>query len=363
MSRVRTLFVTILPSMITGGLLFGSAPSVASSESTRHPVIVAQADPWTPPRYRSPRSPLPPMPPTPPTYAIPPVPPPPPPLPPHRTHGHGHGMSVSIHDDKIEIDGIEEMVQNQLSRVADALDNLPDVPPDVRDRIKARVDAVRGTLSARLGRLKSLDLDKLDRLGPEVERLGDEIEKEMEGLDKDLAQFGDKFGKHFAEKFGKDFARNFGPGHVPRVYGRDNSDGGDDADAHDDNDDDDDKGAASLPPAADSDLADPDTRDAIAGLKNLTLDPSQRDQLAKLRADVNRQVADARRELEDLSNRLHDTLGDAGASEADIAEQIDQISAKEATIRKARILAWVKARSLLDKDQRKRVEAAAKKHH
>jgi len=362
MSRVRTLFVTVLPSMIAGGLLFGSAPGLASSEATRHPVIVAQADPWTPPRYRSPRGPLPPpppMPPMPPTSAVPPVPPTP--LPPHRGHGHGHGMSVSIHDDKIEIDGIEEMVQNQLARVADSLDNVPDVPPDVRDRIKARVEAVRRTLSARLGKLKSLDLDKL---GPEMERMGDEIEKEMEGLDKDLAQFGDKFGKHFAEKFGKDFAKNFGPGHGvmgptgPTGYDRDNSDGDDDAD-----DDDDDKGVAVLPPAADSDVADPDMRDAIAGLKNLTLDQSQRDQLARLRADVNRQVAEARRELEDLSNRLHDTLGDAGADPADIAQQIDQISATEATIRKARILAWVKARSLLDKDQRKRVEAAAKKHH
>ena len=361
MNRVRTLFVTVLPSMIAGGLVFGSAPGHASSEPAGGSVLLAQADPLTPPRYRPPRGPLPPMPPMPPTYAVPPVPPgpPTPPLPPHHSRGHSRGMSVSMHDGKIEIDGIEEMVQNQLDRVADVLDSLPDVPPDVRDRIKTRVNAVRGTIRARLGRLKSLDLDKL---GPEMERMGDEIEKEMEGLDKDLEQFGDKFGKHFAEKFGKEFGKNFGknfgPGHGPMGYDRDNSDGDDDAD-----DDDDDKAATALPPAAEPDLADPDMRDAIAGLKNLTLDQNQRAQLAKLRAEVNRQVADAQRELEDMSNRLHDTLGDVSADEADIAQQIDQISAKEATIRKARILAWVKARSLLDRDQRKKVEAAAKKHH
>ena len=68
-------------------------------------------------------------------------------------------------------------------------------------------------------------------------------------------------------------------------------------------------------------------------------------------------------ELERMSNRLHDTLREPSASEADIARQIDSISAKEATIRKVRILAWVKARNMLRKDQRQQVEAAAKKHH
>ena len=362
MNRVRTLFVTVLPSMIAGGLVFGTAPGHASSEPAGGSALLAQADPWTPPRYRPPRGPMPPMPPTPPSAAIPPVPPvpPPPPLPPHHGRSRGHGMSMSIHDGKIEIDGLEEMVQNQLERVSDILDSLPDVPSDVRDRVKTRVNAVRGTLKSRLGRLKSLDLDKL---GPEMERMGDEIEKEMEGLDKDLEQFGDKFGKHFAEKFGrefgKDFGKNFGPGHGAMGYDRDNSDDADD----DADDDDDDKGATALPPAVEPDLADPDMRDAIAGLKHLTLDQNQRDQLAKLRAEAERQVSDAKRELEDMSNRLHDTLGDVSADEADIAQQIDQISAKEATIRKARILAWVKARSLLDREQRKKVEAAARRRH
>jgi hypothetical protein len=266
-------------------------------------------------------------------------------------------MSVSIHDGKIEIDGIEEMVQDQLDRVADVLDNLSDAPPDVRDRVKGRVKSVRDKLKLRLGKLKSLDLDKI---GPEMERMGDDIEKDMEGLDKDLEQLGGKLGKHFAEKFGKDFARNFGPGHLPGNQYRDNSDDGDD----DADDDDDDRAAVALPPNVDTDRVDPsDLRAAIADLKDLGLDQSQRELLAKLRADSDRRVADARRELEAMSDRLHDTLGNAGASEDDIARQIDLISQKEATIRKARILAWVKARAVLDGDQRKRVEAAAKKHH
>jgi len=373
MTRVGVLFATILPSIFAGGLLFGSAPGHADAgredtpgfwpaapevapDATTGGVTIAQADPRPRTRTWGPMvPPVPPPPPAPGPYAVPPSSP----LPPrHRGHGHGHGMSVSIHDGKIEIDGIEEMVQEQLDRVADVLDSLSDVPPDVRDRVKARVKAVRATLKARLRNLESLDFDKI---GPEMERMGDELEKDMEGLDKDLEQLGGNLGKHFAEKFGKDFARNFGPGRLPAwsSHDRDNSDDGDD-----DADDDGDRSAVPLPPGADTDPVDPpDMRAAIADLKDLSLDQGQREQLARLRADSDRQVADARRELEAMSNRLHDTLGDAGASEADIAEQIDLISRKEATIRKARILAWVRARAVLDGDQRKRVEAAAKRGH
>lgn len=352
MTRVRTLFATILPSMLAGGLLFGSASGHAESagdselgfwpptpDTTAGQPVVAQADPR--PRSRAWGPPVPPVPPM-------------PPMPPrghNRTRGHGHGMSVSIHDGKIEIDGIEELVQDQLERVAEVLDSVPDMPPDVRVRIKDRVKSVRDKLGARLGKLKSMDLDKI---GPEMERMGDDIEKDMEGLDKDLEQLGLNLGKDFAERFGKDFARNFAPSRHDR-HDRDNSDDGDD-----DADDDDDRPGVTL----DDDMIDPsDMRAAIAGLKGLTLGQDQKEQLAKLRRDSEQQISDAKRDLETLSSRLHDALGDAEASEADIARQIDQISAKEATIRKARILAWVRVRGMLDKDQRKKVEAAARKHH
>ena len=364
MNRVGTLIATILPALLAGGLLFGSVSGHADagrggalgiSPATPSAELIAQADPR--PRSRSWGPPAPPAPPVPSVYPAPPVPPAPP-----RVHGRGHGMSLSIHDGKIEIDGIEEMVQDQLARVADILDSLPDVPPDVRDRVKGRVQSVRAKLGARLGKLKSLDLDQL---GPEMERMGDEIERDMEGLDKDLEQLGAKLGKHFAEKFGKDFgkdfAKNFAPSHPPGSHDVDNSDDGDD-DA--DDDDDEDKASVTVSPGAEADAVDPsDMRAAIAGLRNLNLDPGQKDQLAKLRADADRQIADATRELEGMSNRLHDALDDADASEADIMRQIDQISAKEATIRKARILSWMKVRSMLDKDQRKKVESAARRHH
>jgi Spy/CpxP family protein refolding chaperone len=263
-------------------------------------------------------------------------------------------MSISIHNGKVQIDGIVDLVQAQLERVLHVLDNLPDVPPDVRERVRNRVRAVRGKMTGRLSKLKSLDLDKI---GPEMDRLGDEIEREMEGLDRDLSQLGDKFGeklgKDLGEKLGKDLARSFSRSHS----GHD-SDDGDDEDS--DDGDDEDKVAVAMPPP--SDMTDP--ADALGELKRqLTLGQAQKDQLAKLRADSERKIELAKRELEVMSNRLHDTLGNPSANEADIERQIDQISAKEATIRKARVLTWVRARSLLSPEQRKQVEAAAKKSH
>ena len=373
MTRARTLFVTILPAAIAGGFLFASAFSradagrgalgfwPAAADTASGSVLVAQADPRPAPRYRG----LPPPPPAPPA-------PPMPPVPTRRSHGSSHGMSVSIHDGKVEIDGIAELVQESLEKAADALDNLSDVPPDVRDQLKGRIRGMREKIRNRLGKLKSMDLDQI---GPELERMGDEIEREMAGLDKDLAKLGDKVGKGFAKKFGKDFAKNFGalpgmPG-VPAVPGmpgvptvrsgpgmpHDPSDADDD-----DDDDDDDKDAVTVSPSIDIDMDSSDMGPAIAALKGLSLSADQRKQLAQLRADTDSQVQRTKAELDDLSNRLHRTLGEASASEADIARQIDSISAKEAAIRKVRILAWVKARNLLKKDQRKQVEAAVKSH-
>jgi hypothetical protein len=255
-------------------------------------------------------------------------------------------MSISIHDGKIELDGIAELVQESLEKALDSLDNLPDVSPEVRDRLKGRIKGVREKIKNRLSRLKSMDLDKV---GPEMERMGDDIEREMAGLDQELAQLGDKVGKGFAQKFGKDFAKSFGPqpGH--------------DSDDADDDDDDDDKDAVAVSPDIDRDPA--DMGPAIAAIRGIALDQGQRDQLARLRAESEAKVQQAKRELEAKSSRLHDTLRNASASEDDIARQIEAISQVEATIRKARILTWVKARNVLRKDQRKLVEQAVERSH
>jgi hypothetical protein len=357
-SRVRTLFALVLPSALAGGLLFASAfsradagsggargfwPAAADQAPRTGRVLVAQAEPPAPPRHGAPVPAIPPMPPVPP----PPAPPPPPA---HRGHGHNHGVSVSIHGGKVEIDGIAELVQESLEKALETLDHLPDVPPDTRMRLRGRILGMRGKISARLGRLKSMDLD---RLGPELERMGDEIERQMEGLDEELAQIGEKIGKGFAKKFGKDFAKSIGPG-IPSV-----SPGSHDADDDaDDDDDDDDRPAAVLPPAPGPDVGDLDVGPAIAALKGLALDADQKAELARLRRDSDRQITAAKAELARMSSQLHDTLRDAEAKEADVAQQIEAISTKEAAIRKARILTWLKVRHMLHADQRRQVEEA-----
>jgi hypothetical protein len=364
-TRFRTLFALVLPSALAGGLLCASAFSradsgsggargfwpAASDEAPRTGrVLVAQAEP--PPARRHGPPGVPAIPPIPPAPLAPPAPPAPPS---HRGHGR-HGVSVSIHGGKVEIDGITELVQESLEKALETLDQLPDVPPDTRVRLRGRIQGMRNQLTARLGRLRSMDLD---RIGPELERMGDEIERQMEGLDEELAQLGDRIGKGFAKKFGKDFAKNFGPG-IPSVSPGTSHDS-DDGD--DDDDDDDDRPAVPpappAPPAAPGpEAAEPDIAPAIAALKGLSLDADQRAQLARLRADSDRQITAAKDELARMSSRLHDTLRDSEAKESDVAQQIEAISSKEAAIRKARILTWLKVRRMLHADQRKQVEDA-----
>src|SRR5262249_52408652 len=131
----------------------------------------------------------------------------------------------------------------------------------------------------------------------------------------------------------------------------------------DDDDDDDDKDAVVVAPDSDGDPAIADIGPAAAAIRSIQLDAGQRAAPAKLRADSGAQVQSARRRLETRAHRLPDTLRNASASEDDIARQIESISAVEATIRKARILSWVRARSLLHKDQRRLVEEAVKRGH
>jgi hypothetical protein len=378
MIALSRFLVAILPTVTVGGLLLSSAAGhaqggngdafgywPAGADTTARGAQIAQADP--PPR----RPAMPPVPPVPPMPAMPPSPPAPPSS--HR-HGHRRGMSVSIHDGKIEIDGVADMVQEQLDRVNAMLDSQPDLPPDVRARVKVRIKNVRERLGVRLNRLKSLDLDKI---GPEMERMGDEIEREMDGLDKDLEKLGDKFGKDLGKDFakigkdfgkdlGKDIARSFSappaPPSTPPPAARDNdSDNDNDGDSDDDDDDDKSAVAAVDHDSEAADAARVQEATTVFQKLRLDLDQEQKAQLAKLRADSDQRIKSAKQELEALSNQLQHSLGDDTVSEAEIAQQVDRISKTEATIRKARLLAWVRARSLLNKDQRRRVEAAMKK--
>lgn len=332
MSRIRTLFTVVVPSLLAGGLIFGSAfghASVGRDELIGYwpaasDVTATGAAKQVPP----------PAPPAPPKG--PPAPPKPP------KHGAGSGVSVSIDNGTIKIDGVKGMVAGQLDAVRDSLRNNPAIPKDVRDKVLERLDKVRTSVDKRLSHL---DVSDPDKLGEEMDKMGEEIDKAMEGFDKDMEKWGDKFGKDLA----KDLTKNLGHlGNLNIHIG-------------DDDDDDDDTAGVPMAPDVDIDADDSDLRDAIQDLKDVALKPAQRDAIGKLRADSDRTVAAARKQLDDLSDKLHTALGNPATTDVQIATYVDQISAQEAAIRKARLLAWANARRVLDDAQRKKIEDAAKK--
>jgi hypothetical protein len=341
MSRIRTLFSVVVPSMIAGGLLFNSLPGQASAGGGEMFGFWPAGNDVTSPGTATP------TPPTPPKAPAPPPPPPPapkapkapkapptPPTPPKR--GMGGGFSVSINNGKVQIDGLHDMVLGQLDAARDAIKNNPQIPKEARDKVVARLDKVRATVDKRLKNLNIADLDQLEK---EMEAMGEEIEEAMEGLDKDLEKLGKDFGKNFGKKWGKNFNINI--------------------DVDDDDDDDDNLGAIDTP---DVDDDDDDMQDAIKDLRDLALDKTQKEQINKLRADSDKTVATAKKQLDELSAKLQTALGNPATSDAEIGRMVDQISAQEAAIRKARIVAWAQARRLLSDAQRKRVEDAAKKN-
>jgi hypothetical protein len=338
MSRLRTTFKIVIPSMLVGGLMFGFQfghaagggdeafgfwPATADVGST-HAVPKAPK----PPR-RGP--PAPPAPPTPPT-----------PLP-----GAGGGISISVNGNKVQVHGIDGMVQGQLEAVRQMVRNNPNIPKDLRDKIFSRIDRVKGIVDKRVKNLKVSDLDRLEE---ELEEMGAELEQAMEGLEEDLEKLGVKLGKDFAGKLAKgklkiDLGKQK---HLP-----------DHDDDDDDDDDVDDSDFDSIPMSPDVD--DDDMRDAIGDLKDLALSPNQKDRISKLAADSDRNVAEAKRQLDAKSDQLEAALADSRTSDSAIARMVDEISGHEAQIRKARLLAWVNARRVLDDSQRKKIEAAAQK--
>jgi hypothetical protein len=365
MSRIRRLATLILPSVIAGGLVFGTAFGQTSGEdddaqgasdggdedAARRAPARRTADghrvPPLPPAPPPPGTPVPPAPP------VPPVPPggwgqPPPGTP---VRGGGGRFSVTIRDGKVHIDGLEGFTRQHLDHVREMIRNHPGIPQDVRDRALARLDRARAVLERRL---RNLNVADLDQLGDEMEKMGEELEKAMEGLEEEMDKLGEKLGKDFAKQLGKDLAKGLRPRlRIDRDRDRDR-----DHDHGDDHDDDDDHDRVAVAPDDDSDA---DTRGAIRDLSDLTLRPAQRDQIVKLRASYEQQIAVARKQLDDASRRLEVALADPKASDADISRYIDQVSAHEASIRKARLLTWVNARRLLDDAQRKQVEDASRK--
>lgn len=302
------LLSTLIPSMLAGGLLFGSVVGFAGPGSGAPP---------TPP--------IPPVSATPGVAPVPPTPPTPPSIP-----GLPPGVTVTIKDGKVHIDGIDKYVDQQLDAALKSV-QAPGVPPQVRARVEDHLKKMREKLKKKLAKIDASDLDDL---GDQIGDIGDEIGAEMDQFGSDMDAWGEKFGKDIQKQVQKQLA----------AHG-----------IHAD-DDDDDNDIPSPDVDDDDDLA-----DAVKDLGDLELKPGQRAAIAKLRADSDKQVEAAKKALDAASDNLKKLL-ENGAGEGDVSRAIDAVSQQEAAIRKARILAWVHARTVLDDGQRKKVEDAAKKH-
>jgi hypothetical protein len=273
--------------------------------------------------------PMPPMPPMPPGPPAPLAPPPP-------------GISVSVRDGGVSVDGLGTYVDQSIDRALRSLDQ-PGVPERVREKMRVRLEALRGKLRRQL---RHLDARDVEQLGAELGRIGEEIGQEFEPFGEDMGRLGQQLYKDVDRTIPRQWRYHAGQ---PRHHAHD----------HDSDDDDDDDVGAS-PSNGDGD--DDDVDDVARGLGNLSLQREQREQIVRLREDSERRVADAKQALATAERELHDLLDNPGSSDADISRAVDAVSQQEAAIRKARILAWHGARRVLDDDQRRRIEDAVHGH-
>ena len=300
------LLTTILPSLLVGGLLFGSALTDAQ-----------------------------PSPPTPPTA-------PKPPKPPKVPQAHGQ-----IHIDLGDLDDvIDEQIQNALESIGDN----EAIPQHVREELKQRLEKVRIKAKKRISKINVKDLNDLQvELGGLGEELGQEMEqfgKEMEKWGKDYEKKFEKQGKKLEKQIEKQVEQQLRDQRKLKLKFKQHDPWA--------------TGDEDLPdrPQVDDEG---DVDDAMEDLGDLKLDVQTRSKLKAIRDQSDSRVAAAKRELDNAEQRLRDALENDKTSKTEIERAIDEVTRLEGTIRKARIGAWVEARQMLSASERKRVEAAARK--
>src|SRR5262245_38666643 len=170
-------FTTILPSLLAGGLLFGSALTDAQ-----------------------------PAPPTPPTAPKPPKPP--------KVKGEVY----------IDLGDLDDMIDEQFQNALEAVGDSDQIPPHVREALKQRLEKVRIKVKKRISKIDPKDLDGLkvelgqmgEELGQEMEQFGKEMEKRSKDVEKHIERQVEAQVKH--HKMQKDYWKG------PTVAGPDDED-------------------------------------------------------------------------------------------------------------------------------------------
>lgn len=253
----------------------------------------------------------------------------------------------------INFDGLDQIKAQVRAAVARARADIAadtTLPADVRTAVLARMDKVTGVIERRIAKLNLSDLMNLDT---QLEGLGDEIEKSMAGLEQEIKLFEKKYGRSFGQAIAAS------KGHFNLHLGGDDDDNDDDAD-HDTSDADDaDNATVDMSAAADLDADDLD--EAVDDITDMGINGNQRTQLSALRLAEQVTTTAARARMRQASAGLRAELSKSAADLAVINRYIDQISAEEATIRKAQLTALVAAKTVLTAAQQKKVQAAAAK--
>jgi hypothetical protein len=279
---------------------------------------------------------------------------------------HQNGARISGDAQRFARDqarGAIAQARDQIKTAIQSIANDKSIPGPLRASLLTRLRKTQQIMDQRLGRIGSSG--DWSTFEAEMESMGQEIESTFEGLDdemekfgKDMEAWGEKFGQKFEKEFGETFEKELeeklrngifvGPHGVPAPPAPPAPPG------------------PYAPPAPPAPPALPSSRHAIdmsdldtsIDLGDLSLTPAQRQALERIVADEAKVVGSAEGSLETLTDRLRSKLADPNSDEGDIARTVDAITAEEGKIRKARILAWAKARKVLDDRQRGKVQRA-----
>ncbi len=252
---------------------------------------------------------------------------------------------------KAQLKAARKQAKQQLKSAREQIANAP-MPENLRDRLLEKLDKIAEKVDERLQDALSQDFSDLEGLEDQMEAMGEALEAEMEQMGEEWEQFGEDFERQFKD--------SWGAGHPVIVIPEPPEPP--DFDPHD----------LPVPPVAptpptaprgsssassgiDIDLGD---LDLSIDVTDLDLAADQIDALGTIFEDQQDLVDPATEKLEDVAEELRTALADPDSTEAEVGKLVDELSAQEAVIRKAQIVAWVKSRNLLDDDQRAKVQRA-----
>jgi hypothetical protein len=316
MTRTRTLFAILAPALVAGGIVAVSATSTRADESDDAREARREAR--------------------------------------EAAREAREAQKAAAKEAKAAMKEAKKQAREGIANALEQIEQAP-IPEKLREKIAERLQRAAERIDERLDRAGSGDFHDMDAFEAEMEAMGEEIEAEMEAMGEEFENFGagwDEWAKQFEKQWdgkavvidpdGNGFDFDFDPGvmvlpvppsaPVPPV-----------------------PPSPPSPPSVDIDLSD---LDLTIDIDDLSLGADQIEQLHLIFEAEEDVLEPSREKLADLSDDLRDALEDPDASEAEIGRMVDAISAEEATIRKAQILAWVKSRKVLDPDQRDRVQKA-----